>query len=245
MWVSEIFVGIQGEGPNIGVLSTFIRFAGCNLSCDFCDSKFASKSKEFQEMSIEQILMQIEKFGSRNIVITGGEPFLQQGFMEFIDRIYLLPYIFGIEIETNGTIIPTEFINRMEYPLYKRKITLNISPKLQFIKKIGDCFTNIVALSNIKTVNLKFVINLQEKIPEKIAKQLVKIHNLLKFWNLMDPQQCCIYLMPKGTEQTQMVEDLKFLIDVLKEINLRKAFTTDFRVTPRLHVLLWGNKRGV
>lgn len=71
--VNEIFYSLQGEGHYTGTPAVFIRFAGCNLRCSFCDTDFTS----FTEMSEDEILEEVNKYPATHIVITGGEPTLQ------------------------------------------------------------------------------------------------------------------------------------------------------------------------
>ena len=94
--VNDIFYSLQGEGRNTGRAAIFIRFAGCNLKCPFCDTDFS----QYEEMSDEDILNRIKSYPSRFVVLTGGEPSLQ------VDRLLVdLLHSHGYElaIETNGT----------------------------------------------------------------------------------------------------------------------------------------------
>lgn len=94
--VNDIFYSLQGEGRNTGRAAIFIRFAGCNLKCSFCDTDFS----QYVEMSDEDILNRIKSYPSRFVVLTGGEPSLQ------VDRLLVdLLHSHGYELamETNGT----------------------------------------------------------------------------------------------------------------------------------------------
>lgn len=94
--VNDIFYSLQGEGRNTGRAAIFIRFAGCNLKCPFCDTDFS----QYVEMSDEDILNRIKSYPSRFVVLTGGEPSLQ------VDRLLVdLLHSHGYELamETNGT----------------------------------------------------------------------------------------------------------------------------------------------
>lgn len=94
--VNDIFYSLQGEGRNTGRAAVFVRFAGCNLHCDFCDTDFSS----YELLSDDDILQRIKAFPTRFVVLTGGEPSLQ------VDEAFLrLLHEHGYEIamETNGT----------------------------------------------------------------------------------------------------------------------------------------------
>lgn len=98
--ISEIFSSIQGEGVLMGMPATFIRFAGCNLACDFCDTDFSVK----QELTEEEIFASIQH---PLIVLTGGEPTLYPDIQNLIA--YLFDYAiipFQIAVETNGSLAP-------------------------------------------------------------------------------------------------------------------------------------------
>lgn len=96
MRINEIFYSIQGEGFYTGKPAVFIRFAGCNLKCPFCDTDF----KEYTEMTEDEIINEINKYPSCHVILTGGEPTLQIT-QSFIDKLHgNHKYIM---IETNGT----------------------------------------------------------------------------------------------------------------------------------------------
>lgn len=96
MRVNDIFYSLQGEGRNTGRAAVFIRFAGCNLRCPFCDTEFS----EYREMSDEDIIRAIAGWPSRFVVLTGGEPTLQVD-----DAFIALLHANGYEVamESNGT----------------------------------------------------------------------------------------------------------------------------------------------
>ena len=94
--VNDIFYSLQGEGRNTGRAAIFIRFAGCNLKCPFCDTDFA----QYEEMSDEDILNRIKSYPSRFVVLTGGEPSLQVD-RHLVDLLHKHGY--ELAMETNGT----------------------------------------------------------------------------------------------------------------------------------------------
>ena len=94
--INNIFYSLQGEGRNTGRAAIFIRFAGCNLRCSFCDTEFNT----YREMSDEDILSAIRDYPSHFVVLTGGEPTLQVD-EAFVDLLHQQGY--EVAMESNGT----------------------------------------------------------------------------------------------------------------------------------------------
>ncbi|MCU0633165.1 MAG: radical SAM protein [Methanolinea sp.] len=106
MKVSEIFRSIQGEGRNQGRPCTFIRFAGCNLHCAWCDTPRARSGGT--DMNQDEIITQVRGLGGTYLCITGGEPLLQgRPLLSLIQSLHVAGYL--MDIETNGTIDFTGF----------------------------------------------------------------------------------------------------------------------------------------
>ena len=94
--INDIFYSLQGEGHNTGRAAVFIRFAGCNLRCSFCDTEFDT----YREMSDEEIMTTIGQYPARFVVLTGGEPTLQvdEAFVELLHQ-----HGYEVAMESNGT----------------------------------------------------------------------------------------------------------------------------------------------
>ncbi len=99
--ISEIFFSIQGESTFSGLPCIFVRLAGCNLRCNYCDTSY-SYEEDYSEMTIETAINEIKKFDSKRIEITGGEPLLQEETPLLIDK--LLENGYTVLLETNGSI---------------------------------------------------------------------------------------------------------------------------------------------
>lgn len=132
--IAEIFDSIQGEGPYIGYRQIFIRFCGCNLLCNYCDTEF-DKGKEF---SVESLLEEIQNFDTKSmhsISLTGGEPLLHYEFLsEFLPKLKELDL--KIYLETNGTL--TKALEK----IIENIDIVSMDFKLDSSAKIGDLFTN-------------------------------------------------------------------------------------------------------
>ena len=84
--IVERFVSINGEGKFSGQLATFIRFAGCNLNCSFCDTKWANQlDVKYELMTADEIYNYIKETGIINVTLTGGEPLIQNNISELFD----------------------------------------------------------------------------------------------------------------------------------------------------------------
>jgi 7-carboxy-7-deazaguanine synthase len=96
--ITEIFHSIQGEGYHAGTPAVFVRGAGCNLACDFCDTDFSLREK----LAPEAVADRLAAFPCRFVVLTGGEPTAQaRGFRALVDLLHLRGYY--VTLETNGT----------------------------------------------------------------------------------------------------------------------------------------------
>ena len=94
----EIFESLQGEGRNTGRPCVFIRFAGCNLSCPWCDTDVAKKFSA----SLADILAELARYKAKSVILTGGEPTLAKEMPELVAALKKNGYWIGVE--TNGTI---------------------------------------------------------------------------------------------------------------------------------------------
>ena len=93
----EIFESLQGEGRNTGRPCVFIRFAGCNLSCPWCDTDVAKKFSAF----LADILAELGQYKAKSVILTGGEPTLVKEMPELVAALKKNGYWIGVE--TNGT----------------------------------------------------------------------------------------------------------------------------------------------
>lgn len=136
--VQEVFYTIQGEGPFMGVPAVFVRLAGCNLRCYFCDTDFSSSdwAPSLDELE-ERIMAAIGSHPCHLMVITGGEPLLQEiGFL--IDRMFTR-HALVTQIETAGTVWPLSLSFTPVQELFARHaVTLVTSPKTPSINSMVE-----------------------------------------------------------------------------------------------------------
>lgn len=241
---AEIFYTIQGEGKSIGHPSIFIRTSLCNLHCSWCDTDYTwnwigtpfkhekdsepgyekySKADYMVQLSIHEIAAELEPINCRNVVLTGGEPLLQQA--ELAELMLLLRKAdtgYRFEIETNGTIIPTKAFDELvdQYNVSPKLANSNNPLKLREKADVYEFFSD-----NPKAV-FKFVISNEEDLQEVLA--------LISKYNIKPGH---VYLMPEGTSPEKLRAKQQWLIEACKKYN--------FNYTDRLHIHIYGNKRGV
>lgn len=116
--VVETFISINGEGQHAGELALFIRFAGCNLNCNYCDTRWANQPDVvYQEMTETEIKALVADSGVRNVTLTGGEPLLQPGMYQLLETVGSLTDI-RIEIETNGSVDIGPYMTLIRRPAF-------------------------------------------------------------------------------------------------------------------------------
>ncbi len=224
---AEIFYSVQGEGINLGKPTVFLRLAGCNLKCSWCDTKYAWDWQNFkrEENTITLAGKAVEKlireYGCKALVITGGEPLLQQEqLVRLLAR--LKKSGFYIEIETNGTVFPTvELLYDVDHWSVSPKLANSGNAQNRRGQRVR--YGVFACLSN---AHFKFVIRDEEDVAE--VKALAERHAILAEK---------ILLMPEATEAEQLIARSRWLAEVCKQ--------NGYRLTTRLQTLLWGNSRGL
>lgn len=108
MKISEIFVSLNGESRFAGLRTVFVRTFGCNIICNFCDSVYAIRGDDWKEMSVDEIIQEVNKFNCNRVTLTGGEPTLANGVFDLLRKLVDLGY--NIDIETNGAVDLEPFV---------------------------------------------------------------------------------------------------------------------------------------
>lgn len=239
MKVNEIFgPTIQGEGKSAGKEVLFLRLSTCNLHCIWCDTPYTwnwtgtkhSHPKKFDyksevwEMDNVHIYHKLEELGKgrvKALVISGGEPLLQQiNLLPLLEVLHLKGW--WIEIETNGTIAPLpdvlKFVNQ-----------INCSPKLSNSmdeKKFRVRPTALNVLSASEKVYFKFVVSSENDVPE--IQEYVQTYRMV-------PSR--VYLMPLGMTRDELL--------LTREKTKALAETHGYNFSDRLHVIKFGGIRAV
>lgn len=242
--VSEAFQSHQGEGPSAGERAFFIRLGGCNLTCRWCDTPYTWVYTERQvelhnartkydpktELTRQPIGAMVENVLDSNcslIVLTGGEPLLQVDQLSMMIRgvnAYHDPRRF--EVETAGTLTAIDLVE-FENVSFNVSLKLHSSGNETDRRRVPDAITFYQELADKKRAIFKFVIN-------AVDTDLNEIELLIRQFEL--PRER-IWLMPQGTTHLSQVAGAQQLMPI--------ALDRGFNFTSRLHVLGYGNERGI
>ncbi len=227
MKISEVFATIQGEGVLTGVPSLFIRTSGCNLRCHWCDTPYTSWEPEGDDWTLDRLLAWVEGFPAyRHVVLTGGEPMIQPELPALSRALHARGL--HITIETAGTVEADAVCDLM-----------SISPKLanstpwqrdpRWAERHEKARMNLPVLRSLVRnyeYQLKFVV-------EKEA-DLTEIQSLVRD---LDAPPGKVLLMPEGIDDSTLRARSQWLVELCK--------AHGYRFCPRLHIQIWGARRGV
>ncbi|EPY2306477.1 putative 7-carboxy-7-deazaguanine synthase QueE [Clostridium sporogenes] len=217
--VVERFVSINGEGRRAGQLAIFIRFAGCNLNCSYCDTLWANeKDVSYELISSKDIYDYIKSQKIKNVTLTGGEPLMQKGIVELLKLLSKDKELY-VEIETNGSVLLDEFLDIENSPSFTMDYKL---PSSNMENKMA--LDNFRYLTNKDTV--KFVSGSIEDL-EKV-KEIIKKYNLVNTTN--------VYISPVFG---------KINLDTIVEF-MKNNKMNGVNLQLQLHKIIWDpNKKGV
>jgi organic radical activating enzyme len=239
----EIFLSIQGEGRNLGQLSVFVRTSLCNLHCVWCDTDYTwnwegtpfkhvrdadpnykkyRKEDQILELEPSEIAKLVHAYGCRNVVLTGGEPLMQQdeisSLMEILRR---KDASYRFEIETNATLVPSERFDALidQY---------NASPKLPSSGNEDQL--------RLRPKALAFFAASPKTWFKFVCCNAADVDEVVEFTETHVIKRSRVFLMPQGTTSEHIWK-------ISSEI-VPSCIERGFNFTDRLHVHLFRNKRG-
>ena len=217
--VVEKFVSINGEGQHAGELAVFIRLRGCNLSCSYCDTRWAcTADAPAEEMTETQIVDYVISTGVKRVTLTGGEPLLSPHVIDLLKAFAANPDIF-VEIETNGSVDIHPFACIDNPPAF----TLDY-------KLAGSGMEDKMLLSNFDVLTAKDTV----KFVCSDVSELDKVCKIVDDYRISDKCTCLISPVFGRIDPADMVD---YLIDHKRN---------DIRLQLQLHKFIWDpNKRGV
>jgi len=223
--VSEIFTSLQGEGPSLGTPCLFVRLALCNLHCHWCDTKYTWDWQHFRYedevrlIPTDRVAELIASAPSKRVVITGGEPLLQQEALVAV--LARVPADVFVEIETNGTQLPVgDLLQRVNQWNVSAKLSSAGDPERLRIKP-----DVLVALSELAHAFLKIVVESERDLSE--ADELIARFNWPK---------ARVLFMPEARSRVELAERSQRIAEACGERGVR--FST------RLQLALFDGKRG-
>jgi 7-carboxy-7-deazaguanine synthase len=228
--ISEIFTSVQGEGSLIGVPSVFVRLSGCNLRCRWCDTPYASWNPEGPIQTIDQIVEEVTSSGVDHVVLTGGEPMIFDPIEDLCSRLSEAGK--HITIETAGTQFRTVKCDLMSISPKLANSTPDATEHSEWAARHDSVRSNLEPLTQLIQAypyQLKFVVA-----PETIQQDIQEIEALLAKIGPVPPSR--VLLMPEGVSEERVTEGMKAIAP--------EAVRRNFRLSPRLHIHLFGNTRG-
>jgi len=208
----------------VGTPSVFVRTSGCNLRCTWCDTPYTSWQPEGEERDVASIVEEVDRYGASHVVVTGGEPMIAPEIDELTHRLKQ-----HITIETAGTV-----------DAHVRCDLMSISPKLAnstpLSREGGRWATQhdrlryqpevLKRLTQLYPHQLKFVI--------AEPGDLTEVHAIVEATGVSKAR---VVLMPEGIDAAALTERGRWIAEICKD--------EGYRFSPRLHIDLWGNRRGI
>lgn len=215
--VSEIFRSLQGEGPSAGVPALFLRLQGCDVGCVWCDTRYSWPKEGGEPLAAEALWRKVESLGPAPLlVITGGEPLQHDGLASLLEHaVARWPLV---EVETSGLLPP---------PFHHERLAYNVSPKLpSATARWRETWGHVPEWLADPRATFKIVVG--DAPDAEDAQRLLAEH-------AVPPER--VMLMPEGLTD----EAVRRHGAELAALCVRHGW----RLSPRLHVWLWGAKRGV
>jgi len=231
MLISEVFYSLQGEGELTGVPSVFIRTSGCNLRCVWCDTPYASWNPEGAQRSIAQLIAAVEEHpAARHVVLTGGEPMIAPGMRELAGELKRRGY--HLTIETAATVAPEGIacdLASLSPKLLNSAPDATQHPTWRKRHEATRWQPEVIRawLTTAGSYQFKFVVSASSDIDE--------LEGMLQSLHVEVPRHK-ILLMPEAKTLEIMRGRAAWLSDVCK--------ARGYRYAHRLHIELYGNKRG-
>ncbi len=216
--IAETFFSIQGEGATAGLPAVFVRLQGCSVGCQWCDTKYSWDPAHGREVELDALLGEVAAHPCRRVVITGGEPLESALCVPLLEALYARGY--DVEVETSGTLLPPTSANST--------VQWNVSVKLASAGVLEARRINAGAIRAFleRDAWWKFVV--------ADEMDLAEVLDLAARFGL--PSQR-ILLQPQAVRREEVLARSPWLIAACQRHG--------FRYSPRLHVLLWGARRGV
>lgn len=213
--IAEVFFSIQGEGPTAGIPAVFVRLQGCSVGCAWCDTKYSWDPAAGREVALEDLVEEASALPCRRSVITGGEPLESSLFVPLVQALKACG--FTLEVETSGTLPPPAPVDQW-----------NVSVKLAGSGVPETRRINPEAIREFLRLGAwwKFVV--------VDAADVAEVLRLAERFAISRER---ILLMPEGVRPEEILERSPWVWEECKRYG--------FRFSPRLHILLWGAKRGV
>jgi len=216
--LSEVFYSIQGEGATAGLPAVFVRLQGCSVGCTWCDTKYSWDPEAGRVANLDALLDEASGFPCRRVVITGGEPLESSLFVPLARVLGSRGFI--IEVETSGTLPPPAELDRA--------IQWNVSLKL--------AGSGLDEAKRIRPVAIRGFLS-REAWWKFVVTDEGDVAEVLRLAERFALPRGRILLQPEAVRRQDLIERSPWVVEACKRHG--------FRFSPRLHLMLWGARRGV
>ena len=216
--VAEVFYSIQGEGVTAGLPAVFVRLQGCTVGCVWCDTKYSWDAAGGRAADVDGLLREASAYPCRRVVVTGGEPLESPLFTTLTPA--LIDAGFAVEVETSGTLAPPVALDRA--------IQWNVSLKL--------AASGVADATRIQPAVIRAFLSRESwwKFVVTDARDVSEVLSLAERFALPKSR---ILLQPEAIRREELIERGPWVAEMCTRHG--------FRFSPRLHIMLWGPRRGV
>ena len=216
--IAETFYSIQGEGVTAGRPAIFVRLQGCSVGCGWCDTKYSWDPAAGREVTLDALLGEVAAFPCRRVVVTGGEPLESPLFTPLVGA--LAGRGDAVEVETSGTLAPPA-----DAP---SSIQWNVSVKL--------AGSGVAEERRISTAAIRALLE-RDAWWKLVVSEPGELGEILRLTERFALPRDRVLLQPEGLRPEELATRSPWIVEACK--------AHGFRFSPRLHVLIWGARRGV
>jgi 7-carboxy-7-deazaguanine synthase len=216
--IAETFYSIQGEGVTAGRPAVFVRLQGCSVGCGWCDTKYSWDPAAGRDVTLDGLLDEMAGFPCRRVVVTGGEPLESPLFTPLVGALAGRGY--AVEVETSGTLAPPA----------------GAPPGIQWNVSVKLAGSGVAEERRINAGAIRAFLE-RDAWWKRVVSEPGELAEVLRLTERFALPRERVLLQPEGLRPEELAGRSPWIVEACK--------AHGFRFSPRLHVLIWGARRGV